>query len=222
MFVKPARRSASRRSGGRSIDPACSSACARIATVPPLVTNVSPYPPTSTSRNASTKAASATGLAASAPNTAPTICCTLPASTSSTSAPSRSTTRNTPPTTGTASSSFSVPSATNCTTTSGQFAAATSAPRLSAAFSEGGWDIGQALLSLPFAVSCCPSCLLQHQASWRAANAASPGARCCSPACWSRRRAVRSAPGSNCGDSGSTRTRPSAASRRGSRTISRG
>ena len=83
-------------------------------------------------------AASATGCPASAPNTSATICRGSPDRTSSTLAPSSSTTRNTLPTMGTASSSFRVPSAMNCTITSGQLAAATSAPRLSAVFKEGG------------------------------------------------------------------------------------
>ena len=48
-----------------------------------------------------------------------------------------------PPTTGTPRISFNVDSAMNCTTTSGQFAPAMSAPRLRAVFSAGAWDIDQ-------------------------------------------------------------------------------
>ena len=46
-----------------------------------------------------------------------------------------------PPTTGTASSSFSVDSATNCTATSGQLAAATSAPRFRVGFQSWQFDM---------------------------------------------------------------------------------
>ena len=61
MFVRLARRSAASLSGGRSIGPACSSASARIATVPPLTTNVSVEPPRSTSTNAAPNAVKAAG-----------------------------------------------------------------------------------------------------------------------------------------------------------------
>ena len=66
MSMTLARRSASSRSGGRSIGPATRSASASSATVPPLTTKVRAEPPSSTSRNAAPKATSATGLARSA------------------------------------------------------------------------------------------------------------------------------------------------------------
>ncbi len=125
-------------SGGRSMGPACASAAARIATVPPLTANVSSDPPSMTRPNEAPNAINAAGLARSAPNTDATIWRVSPAMISSTSAPSSSTTRTMPPTTGTASSSFSVPSAMNCTATRGQFAAATNAPRFREAFRSGG------------------------------------------------------------------------------------
>ena len=158
MLVTFARRSALRLRGGLSIGPAAASALTSTETVPALTTNVRADPPSITSRNAATKATSAGGLAAIALKTACTISLGLPLMSSPTSAFNRSATRKIPPRTGTASSSFSVDSATNCTTTSGQFAAVMSAPRLSAAFRPGACDIGRSQFT--FAVSCFTSASL--------------------------------------------------------------
>ena len=145
------------------------------ATVPPLTTNVASSRRAGPATNAAPNAASATGLAPSAADTAPMISRTSPAITSSTSAPSRSTTRKMPPTTGTASSSFSVPSAMNCTAMSGQFAAAINAPRLSEAFSAGGCGIDRAIV--PLAVFCWFSVLSCFRAVSRSHGELAPPAR---------------------------------------------
>ena len=188
MFVRLARRSAASLSGGRSIGPACASASARMATVPPLTTNVSVEPPSRTSTNAAPNAVSATGLAPSATSTAPMISRTSPASTSRRSAPSRSTTRKIPPTTGTASSSFKVPSATNWTAMSGQFAAASKAPRLSEDFNAGGCGIDRSIV--PLAVFCWFSVLSCFRAVSRSNGDVAPPARS---------RAHRGGAGDTCG-----------------------
>src|SRR3954471_6509544 len=129
----------SKRSGGRSIGPAIRSASASSAIVPALTTKVRIDPPTSTSRPAATNAASAAGLCISAAMIDVTISLASPRRSSDMLVSSSSATMKAPPTIGTASISLRLDSATNCTTTSGQLAAAISAPRFRAAFSPGVW-----------------------------------------------------------------------------------
>ena len=116
---------------------------AGITTVPALTTNVRTDPPTRTSSPAATNATRATGLAVRAPRIEVTTVRTSPLSMSVSGASMIKATRNAPPTMGTASRSFRQDSATNCAMTSGQFAAATSAPRFSAVFNP-GFGIGNA------------------------------------------------------------------------------
>ena len=88
-----------------------------------------------------TNAASAAGLAVSAEMIAVTMSRTSPRSSSVKLVSRSSATRKAPPMIGTASSSLRLDSATNWMMTSCQLAAASSAPRLSAALSPGIWVI---------------------------------------------------------------------------------
>src|SRR5690606_5679787 len=81
-------------------------------------------------RPATRKPASAVGCRASAAATLVALAPRSVPSRSLTSPPRASATRNTPPTTGTASNSLNVDSATNCTTITGQLASDSTAPRL--------------------------------------------------------------------------------------------
>jgi glycosyltransferase involved in cell wall biosynthesis len=91
----------------------------------------------STMRPEATNAASATGLAINAERMEVTMSRTSPRSRSLRLASRSSATRKAPPTIGTASRSLRTDSVTNWTITSGQLAAAISAPRFKAAFSPG-------------------------------------------------------------------------------------
>ena len=150
--------------------PALASAAARSDTVPAFRTNVSAEPPARTTPNAMENAMSAARLCRIALKTSCTMSRRSPTSSSSASAPRRRTTRKIPPTTGTARSTFSVDSATNWTATSGQFAAATSAPRLSVAFRPGAGEECIANNSLPLQYSALrvPSIQIrERRVSWR-------------------------------------------------------
>src|SRR5687767_5011121 len=114
---------------------------------------VSADPPSMTSNRAAAKQMNATGLSREAPKTVAAISLTLPDVTLSTSVSISSTTRKIPPIAGTARSSSSMPSAMNCTATSGQLAAVTMAPRFKAAFNGKGccmWARLQPVYSLRY------------------------------------------------------------------------
>src|SRR5262245_22091649 len=145
MLTTCARRRASMRRGGRSIGPAIVSDSASSATVPPFTTNWSTDPATKTSDAEAMKATSAPGLAVSAETIEVAMSRRSPRSRSLSGVSSSSATRKAPPTIGTASSSLTLESATNPTMTSGQLAAAMSAPRFRAAFRPGAVDMAQTL-----------------------------------------------------------------------------
>ena len=137
MVDDEARRSDSSRSGGRSIGPATRSASASSATVPPLTTNwISDPPTTNTSPDGDERRqrdrAGRQRREDRRDDVAHVAAQQLGQAVSRSSA-----TRNAPPTIGTASSSLTLESVTKPTMTSGQLAAAISAPRFKAAFSPG-------------------------------------------------------------------------------------
>src|SRR5215208_6938123 len=124
----------SRVSGSCSIGPAAALAARNTSTMPPFTTNISTDPPNRTRLKARMNATSATGSDHRVLVMVVNMSRKLPSSSCARSPPSSTATRIAAPMIGTASSPWNVVETMNWIATTGQFAAASNAPRFSRCF----------------------------------------------------------------------------------------